>query len=409
MRTFYGNFGVLVRALTYILSYGQEIGEVAENAVLNANYLRKKLAPFYHLKYDAPSYHEVVFDDKLQAAKGVHNIDVAKRLMDYGFHPPTMSFPLIVPGALMIEPTESEPIEELDAFADAMIAIAREAEESPELVTSAPHVTPVGRVDEALLAREASKPGSFAPVLRAPVRRLLRSPLFAHPSDPSRTTPSGRGLDSGQPGERIPPFPECCYTARLRGRGGIRVERDIPGTGLEGSSLLLATALLAAGPASAAGFSIFEAGSRATAMGGAFVAQADDLSAMFYNPAGLAKYTKKGKLKAMVGVTLIIPTSELAEGYNPYPGQGYSSKMARPVLLPAEPLRVLRPQRVRQPLLRHLVPLRPRDEVGRPGPGAAATSPSTSTSSSTRPASRSPGRSTTSSRSASAPSSASRT
>ncbi|MBK9089394.1 MAG: aminomethyl-transferring glycine dehydrogenase subunit GcvPB [Holophagales bacterium] len=171
MRTFYGNFGVLVRALTYILSYGQEIGEVAENAVLNANYLRKKLAPFYHLKYDAPSYHEVVFDDTLQAAKGVHNIDVAKRLMDYGFHPPTMSFPLIVHGALMIEPTESEPIEELDAFADAMIAIAREAEESPELVTSAPHVTPVGRVDEALLAREASKPGNFAPVLRAPVRR----------------------------------------------------------------------------------------------------------------------------------------------------------------------------------------------------------------------------------------------
>ena len=153
------------------MPFPEEIGEVAENAVLNANYLRKKLAPFYHLKYDAPSYHEVVFDDTLQAAKGVHNIDVAKRLMDYGFHPPTMSFPLIVHGALMIEPTESEPIEELDAFADAMIAIAREAEESPELVTSAPHVTPVGRVDEALLAREASKPGSFAPVLRAPVRR----------------------------------------------------------------------------------------------------------------------------------------------------------------------------------------------------------------------------------------------
>lgn len=171
MRTFYGNYGVLVRALTYILSYGSEIAEVAETSVLNANYLRKKLAPFYHLKYDAPSYHEVVFDDKLQAAKGVHNIDVAKRLMDYGFHPPTMSFPLIVPGALMIEPTESEPVEELDAFAEAMIAIAREAEESPELVTSAPHVTPVGRIDEALLAREASKPGSFAPVLRAPVRR----------------------------------------------------------------------------------------------------------------------------------------------------------------------------------------------------------------------------------------------
>ena len=169
MRTFYGNFGVLVRALTYIVSYGNRIHEVAENAVLNANYIRKKLEPFYHLKYDAPSYHEVVFDDKLQAARGLHNIDIAKRLMDYGFHPPTMSFPLIVAGALMIEPTESEPKEELDAFADAMIAIAKECETSPEVVSSAPHTTPVRRLDEALAAREASKPGGFAPVLRAKV------------------------------------------------------------------------------------------------------------------------------------------------------------------------------------------------------------------------------------------------
>ncbi len=171
MRTFYGNFGVLVRALTYIASYGDGIGEVAENAVLNAAYLRNRLAPFYHLKYDAPTYHEVVFDDRNQAARGVHNVDIAKRLMDFGFHPPTMSFPLIVPGALMIEPTESEPKEELDAFADAMIAIAKESEATPEVVTSAPHAMPIGRVDEATLAREASRPGSFAPVLRAPVRR----------------------------------------------------------------------------------------------------------------------------------------------------------------------------------------------------------------------------------------------
>jgi glycine dehydrogenase subunit 2 len=170
MRTFYGNFGVLVRALTYIASYGNSIPEVAENAVLNANYIRKRLEPFYHLKYDAPSYHEVVFDDRRQTAKGIHNIDIAKRLMDYGFHPPTMSFPLIVPGALMIEPTESEPKEELDAFADAMIAIAKECEETPEIVSSAPHTTPVGRLDEAGAAREASKVGNFAPVLRAPVR-----------------------------------------------------------------------------------------------------------------------------------------------------------------------------------------------------------------------------------------------
>ena len=170
MRTFHGNFGVLVRALTYIETYGRTIPEVAEAAVLNANYLRKRLEPYYHLKYDAPSYHEVVFSDKKQAAAGLHNIDIAKRLMDYGFHPPTMSFPLIVPGALMIEPTETEPREELDAFADAMIAIAKECEETPELVRTAPHTTPVRRLDEAAPAREASRPGVFAPVLRAPVR-----------------------------------------------------------------------------------------------------------------------------------------------------------------------------------------------------------------------------------------------
>jgi glycine dehydrogenase subunit 2 len=170
MRAFYGNFGVLVRALTYILSYGNSIPEVAENAVLNANYLRKRLEPFYDLKYDAPSFHEIVFSDHRQAALGVHNIDIAKRLMDFGFHPPTMSFPLIVAGALMIEPTESEGKDELDAFADAMIAIAKECETSPGIVTSAPHTTPVGRLDEAGAAREASKHGNFAPVLRAPVK-----------------------------------------------------------------------------------------------------------------------------------------------------------------------------------------------------------------------------------------------
>jgi glycine dehydrogenase subunit 2 len=173
MRTFYGNFGVLVRALTYISSYGNTIHEVAENAVLNANYIRKRLEPFYHLKYDAPTYHEVVFSDRRQVVNGVHNIDIAKRLMDYGFHPPTMSFPLIVAGALMIEPTESEPREELDAFVDAMIAIAKECEDSPEVVLSAPHTTPVRRLDEAGAAREASRPGNFAPVLRASVRAGL--------------------------------------------------------------------------------------------------------------------------------------------------------------------------------------------------------------------------------------------
>ena len=154
LRSFYGNFGVLVRALTYILSYGNRIHEVAENAVLNANYLRKRLEPFYGLKYDAPSYHEVVFDDKKQVPHGVHNVDIAKRLMDYGFHPPTIYFPLVVPEALMIEPTETENKDTLDRFADVLIQIAEEAKTQPELLHEAPHTTPFGRMDEVKAARE---------------------------------------------------------------------------------------------------------------------------------------------------------------------------------------------------------------------------------------------------------------
>ena len=155
MRAFYGNFGVLVRALTYIRSMGPGgLRRIAQVAVLNANYIRARLRDTYHLPYDAPSMHEVVFSDKKQNAHDVHTLDIAKRLMDYGFHPPTIYFPLIVAGALMIEPTESEPKEELDAFCDAMIAIARECEERPELVRSAPHTTPVRRLDEARAARQ---------------------------------------------------------------------------------------------------------------------------------------------------------------------------------------------------------------------------------------------------------------
>ncbi len=155
VRAFNGNFGVLVRALTYIRSMGPTgLRRIAELAVLNANYIRARLKGHYHLPYDAPSLHEVVFSDKLQTAKDVHTLDIAKRLMDYGFHPPTIYFPLIVSGALMIEPTESEPREELDAFCDAMIAIAGEVEERPELVRSAPHTTPVRRLDEARAARQ---------------------------------------------------------------------------------------------------------------------------------------------------------------------------------------------------------------------------------------------------------------
>ena len=155
VRSFYGNFAVMVKALAYILTMGGEgLRLVSEAAVVNANYIRKKLAGIYHLPYDLPNMHEVVFSDKIQAAKGVQTIDIAKRLMDYGFHPPTIYFPLIVHGALMIEPTETESIEELDAFIEAMKSIAIEAEENPELVRSAPHLTKVSRLDEVTAARK---------------------------------------------------------------------------------------------------------------------------------------------------------------------------------------------------------------------------------------------------------------
>ncbi|OGD23148.1 MAG: glycine dehydrogenase (aminomethyl-transferring) [Candidatus Aminicenantes bacterium RBG_13_59_9] len=154
VRSFYGNFLVMVRALAYIHSLGAAgLKEVAEIAVLNSNYIRKSLEGVYHLKYVSPTLHECVFSDKLQKERGILNIDIAKRLIDYGLHPPTMSFPLIVPGALMIEPTETESRRDLDQFIVAMKAIAREAVETPELVKSAPHVTPVKRLDETAAAR----------------------------------------------------------------------------------------------------------------------------------------------------------------------------------------------------------------------------------------------------------------
>ncbi len=154
MRGFAGSFLILVRALTYIRSLGAEgLRDLSEVAVLYANLIRHRLRDAYHLKYHAPSLHEVVFDDSFQATRDVHNIDIAKRLLDYGFHPPTMSFPLIVHGALMIEPTESPSPEEVTAFCDAMLEIAREVERDPELVTSAPHDMPVRRVDEVHAAR----------------------------------------------------------------------------------------------------------------------------------------------------------------------------------------------------------------------------------------------------------------
>jgi glycine dehydrogenase subunit 2 len=155
VRSFYGNFAVLVRAYAYIRSLGEEgLREVSRNAVLNANYLLALLKDVYDLPYHRHCMHEVVFSGRRQRQHGVRTLDVAKRLIDFGFHPPTIYFPLIVDEALMIEPTETETKETLDAFAAAMREIALEAEQNPELVRSAPHTTPLGRLDEATAARK---------------------------------------------------------------------------------------------------------------------------------------------------------------------------------------------------------------------------------------------------------------
>jgi len=154
VRAYCGNFGVLVRALAYTLAYGPGIRQATEDAVLNANYIRKKLEGVYDLPYSLPSMHEVVFSDARQKKHGVSTMDIAKRLIDYGFHPYTTAFPLIVPGALMVEPTESESKEECDLFVDAMRAIAEEAATNPEVVKTAPHSTRVGRLDEVGAARK---------------------------------------------------------------------------------------------------------------------------------------------------------------------------------------------------------------------------------------------------------------
>jgi glycine dehydrogenase subunit 2 len=155
VRAFYGNTGMFIRALAYILANGPDgLRQTTEDAVLNANYIRNKLEDLYELPYQTGSMHEVVFSDKRQAALGVKTGDIAKRLIDYGFHPYTVSFPMIVHGALMIEPTESESLEELDLFIAAMRSIAKEAEETPELVKSAPHSTRVSRLDEVQAARK---------------------------------------------------------------------------------------------------------------------------------------------------------------------------------------------------------------------------------------------------------------
>jgi len=151
---FHGNFGVIARAYAYIRSLGADgLRAISEAAVLNANYVQTRLAGAYDLAHDRRCMHEVVFSGARQKAKGARTLDIAKRLIDYGFHPPTIYFPLVVDEALMVEPTESESKQTLDSFCDAMLAIAREAETDPQLLRDAPHHAPLRRLDEATAAR----------------------------------------------------------------------------------------------------------------------------------------------------------------------------------------------------------------------------------------------------------------
>ena len=155
VHAFMGNAGIWVRALAYLKTLGATgLAEVTRGAVLNANYVLSQLKEHYDLPHDQLVMHECVLTDRRQRASGVTTADIAKRLMDFGFHPPTIYFPLVVPGALMIEPTESESLASIDAFIDAMRQIAREAETDPERVTSAPHLPIVDRLDEVRAARK---------------------------------------------------------------------------------------------------------------------------------------------------------------------------------------------------------------------------------------------------------------
>jgi len=154
VRAFYGNFSVLVRAYAYLLRLGKEgLLRVSRNATLNASYIRKKLKDYYTVASSRPSMHEVVFSCTKQKDKGAAALDIAKRLIDFGMHPPTMYFPLIVKEALMVEPTETESRETLDYFIESMLKINQEIEEDPETLHNAPHTTPVKRVDEVRAAR----------------------------------------------------------------------------------------------------------------------------------------------------------------------------------------------------------------------------------------------------------------
>jgi glycine dehydrogenase subunit 2 len=154
LHAFYGNFGILVRAYSYILTMGDHLGTASRFAVLNANYIKEGLKAHFHLPHDRPCMHECVFTDQHQRKFGVSTLDIAKRLMDYGFHPPTIYFPLVVHGAIMIEPTETESKDTLDRFIAAMRQIAKEAQETPERLHQAPHLPKMKRLDETRAARQ---------------------------------------------------------------------------------------------------------------------------------------------------------------------------------------------------------------------------------------------------------------
>ncbi|MBT2687066.1 aminomethyl-transferring glycine dehydrogenase subunit GcvPB [Bacillus sp. ISL-47] len=155
VKPYYGNFGINVRAYTYIRTMGPDgLKAVTEYAVLNANYMMRRLAPFFDLPFDRHCKHEFVLSGKRQKKLGVRTLDIAKRLLDFGYHPPTIYFPLNVEECIMIEPTETESKETLDSFVDAMIQIAKEAEGNPEIVQEAPHTTVIGRLDETMAARK---------------------------------------------------------------------------------------------------------------------------------------------------------------------------------------------------------------------------------------------------------------
>ncbi len=155
VKGFYGNIGVILRAYAFILSIGREgIRKMGESALVNANYLRKKLSGYLEVPYGDKCMHEFVASAKKLKAYNVRALDIAKRLLDYGFHAPTIYFPLIVEEALMIEPTETETKETLDEFIEAIIKIIEEAEKNPELLKNAPHTTPVSRLDEVQAARK---------------------------------------------------------------------------------------------------------------------------------------------------------------------------------------------------------------------------------------------------------------